>query len=68
MTQEDVAEGEIKDNEAQGFISETCSLVFGFFGLTVFTLEISECFILDRVSSRPTMIKIVGKVFEIALA
>lgn len=68
ITWEDVTEGKlIKDNEEQGFISETLSPVFGFFGLTLFTLEIEERFIIGRVSSRPTMIKIVGKIFEIAL-
>ena len=48
-------------------MSETLSLVFGFFEVTVSTLETEERSIIGGVSSTPTMIKIVGKIFEIAL-
>lgn len=57
ITGEDVTKGELtKDNEAQEFISETSSLVFGFFELILFTLEAEGRFIIGRVSSGATII------------
>lgn len=57
ITWGNATEGElVKDNEAQGLRSEPLSLVFGFFGLTLFTLEVEERFNIGRVSSIPTMI------------
>lgn len=50
ITRVDVTEGELtKDKEAQEFFSETSSLIFGFFGLTLFTLEVEGRFIMGRV-------------------
>lgn len=54
ITGEDVTEGELsKDNKAQESISETSSLVFGFFRLSL--LAITECFFIGKVSSRATI-------------
>lgn len=61
ITWEDVTGGELlRDNEAEGLISETLSLVFGFFGVTLFTLEAEERFNIGRVSFIPKIIE--GKI------
>lgn len=44
-TWEEAPEGNVcKDDEEQGLVSEMLALVFGFFGLTLFTLEVEGCF------------------------
>lgn len=45
ITWEEASEGELlEDDEEEGLASETLVLVFGFFGLTLFTLEEEGCF------------------------
>lgn len=42
---EEAPEGAVcEDDEEQGRVSEMLALVFGFFGLTLFTLEVEGCF------------------------
>lgn len=45
-----------KDDEEEGFVSETLASVFGFFGLTLFNLEVEGCFNPNEVCSIPTKI------------
>lgn len=53
-----------KDDEEEGFVSETLASVFGFFGLTLFNLEVEGCFNPNEVCSIPTKIWTAGKIYK----
>lgn len=57
----------LEDDEEEGLASETLVLVFGFFGLTLFTLEEEGCFNPNETWSIPTKIWTSGKICTSAL-